>query len=873
MSSTQELDAQITATGLKIRQLKADKAEAELIKKAVADLLELKAAYKTSAGKDWAPAPSSAPPAPAPKKDKEAKKAGSDQQESKKSKKDKEEKKSKDAAPAAKPSYEAPKALTFYPSPNCTNDNMKCLLLAGALGIKLPIDSGLTPAVPRLPAISDKRGEVVRFGGNAVCRYLCEISKDPKSTTGSFTSSEIDTILDCEEAGQMNAQAASNLLSKNTNKRSVLVDCVLYPALAADISGSHDDIRRAVLDTVEAIPSTDAVKKTLSGGLESLDDFNPSTAGLLNSLRLYFSHAILKAFPRLLFVSDEDGGNKLRNADVARCNNPKFGDFQCNSAMGIAKAFKETPGYVGTCATSSRSKLLLQNMISNLLTMTFSFPLLRSTIPKDIGAAIEACLPSNILVEKCTTMPNGFINVHLRRSAIISSIASIASQGCKPPAMNKMKVIVDFSSPNIAKEMHVGHLRSTIIGDSICRILEFCGHDVERTNHVGDWGTQFGMLITHMKETYPDLLTNPPNITDLTAIYKASKKRFDDDPAFKERSRLAVVSLQSGETSARAIWKILCELSRVEFQKVYDMLNVELTEVGESFYNPLIPNAIELCQKAGIVMTEENMLLIKLAHFTIPLIIRKSDGGYGYDSTDLAAVHYRLVTKEADWVIYITDAGQAPHFYMIFDAAKAAGWVQPKQQLDHIGFGVVCGDDGKRFKTRSSETVRLIDLLDAAKDRMLGVDMQEMDRSAAKIGYGAVKYFDLKQNPQTNYIFSYDRMLDTKGDTAVYLMFAYARLASILKKASTEDAERALAFELMQFGDVIKSVLKELLPNRLCDYLQNLSVRFTDFVTKCRVLGGSDEAQRNSRLVLCESTRLVMAKCFDLLGIEPLERI
>ena len=284
--------------------------------------------------------------------------------------------------------------------------------------------------------------------------------------------------------------------------------------------------------------------------------------------------------------------------------------------------------------------------------------------------------------------------------------------------LEKKRVIVDFSSPNIAKEMHVGHLRSTIIGDSVCKILEFCGHTVHRTNHVGDWGTQFGMLITHMKEEYPDLLTNPPNITDLTNIYKASKKRFDDDAAFKERSRHAVVALQAGEPESRAIWQLLCELSRVEFQKVYDLLGVELEEVGESFYNPLIPDAIELCRKAGIVENEENMLIIKLAHFTIPLIVRKSDGGYGYDSTDMAAMHYRLFEKKADWIIYITDAGQAPHFYMVFDAARAAGWVTNNQQLDHIGFGVVCGDDGKRFKTRSSETVRLIDLLNAAKDRM-----------------------------------------------------------------------------------------------------------------------------------------------------------
>ena len=536
----------------------------------------------------------------------------------------------------------------------------------------------------------------------------------------------------------------------------------------------------------------------------------------------------------------------------------------------------------------------------------FTLFILGSTVPKDVAAEIVKCVPANDFIDKVTPVPNGFINISLRTDAIIKTIAGIASQGPRPPVMKRLRVVVDFSSPNIAKEMHVGHLRSTIIGDAVCRILEFCGHEVLRTNHVGDWGTQFGMLITYLKEAYPDLLTNPPNITDLTVIYKASKKRFDEDAAFKDRSRLAVVSLQSGDPECRAIWGLLCDISRKEFQKVYDMLDIKLEEVGESFYNPFIPDVIELCKKAGIVKVEDDMLIIMLPHFTIPLIVRKSDGGYGYDSTDMAAIHYRLFEKKADWIIYITDAGQAPHFYMVFDAARAAGWIDPirQQRLDHIGFGVVCGDDGKRFKTRSSETVRLIDLLNAAKERMQSALQQrtdegkqsvapaELEDSAAKIGYGAVKYFDLKQNPNTNYIFSYDRMLDTKGDTAVYLMFAYARLASILKKAETEkgvnltalktqalsllslkeECERSLAFELMQLGDVIKSVLKELLPNRLCDYLQGVCVKFTEFVTKCHVLN-SEEAVMKSRLVLIESTRAVMALCFNLLGIEPPERI
>lgn len=447
-------------------------------------------------------------------------------------------------------------------------------------------------------------------------------------------------------------------------------------------------------------------------------------------------------------------------------------------------------------------------------------------------------------------------------------------------------------------------MRSTIIGDCVCRLLEFCKFDVLRVNHVGDWGTQFGMLITYLQEAFPDILTNPPNISDLTVIYKASKKRFDDDAAFKELSRLNVVRLQAGDPACTAIWKLLCDISRLEFQRVYDALDVKLTEVGESFYNPMIPPTIEELQSLNLVELDQGMLCIKLPHFTIPLILRKSDGGYGYDSTDMTALKYRTATLKRDWLVYITDAGQAPHFHMCFDAGKAAGWL-PTHRVDHIGFGVVCGEDGKRYKTRSSETVRLIDLLDAAKDRMkesLRVRAEEgksslqgadLEAAAQIIGYGAVKYFDLKQNPSTNYIFNYDRMLDTKGDTAVYLLFAYARLASILRKAAeernldmaplhlqahtllalTHPAERALAFELLQLGDVLKSVIEDLLPNRLCDYLHSLSVCFTDFVTKCHVLNAESADTVHSRLLLCEATRRVMAQCFQLLGIGTLERI
>lgn len=399
---------------------------------------------------------------------------------------------------------------------------------------------------------------------------------------------------------------------------------------------------------------------------------------------------------------------------------------------------------------------------------------------------------------------------------------------------------------------------------------------------------------------YPNLLESPPDLQDLNAMYKAAKKRFDEDADFKKRSQLNVVRLQAGDADCRAIWQLLCNISRREFQKVYDRLQVQLEECGESYYNEMIPAVIEELEKKGLVTHQEGATCVFVPGFEYPLILRKSDGGYGYDSTDMAALNYRLNVLKRDWVIILTDAGQSSHFQMIFETGRNAGWVSKGQRLDHVGFGVICGEDGKRFKTRSGESVRLVDLLDAAKDRMAEqlqerlaegktpLTPEEIPDAAQKIGYGAVKYFDLRQNPVTNYVFSYDRMLDTRGDTAVYLLFAHARLASIIRKAEEEKginmdelranseiilkhaAERALAFELLQFGDVVHAVLKYLMPNKVCEYLRDLAAKFTEFVTQCKVL---DSPEQNSRLLLCDATGVVMRQLFHFLGISPLHKI
>ena len=762
--------------------------------------------------------------------------------------------------------------MEFFPS-GVGSENSRCGLVLSSCGLVATTGSLTNIRVPRLPALLD--GRVVIFGADSICRYLVA-----KTKAKSGRQEVSDVLLDLVE---VEFKSPSRLISMQAVKEMeakclldggggtslpTLTSCALYPFIQTAAATGLYPCLQGIVTAVEASPffqahvvEQDKTSKFAGSSWE--------TSGIMASLKFMCTEAIKAAFPHA-------EGLSLHSASITRCSNPLHGDFQCNNAMALSKAFKASADPSSATGPSISS-------------------------PKAIAEAFITHIPPAPFISKISVAPNGFVNIYISTEALVYSLAEIIQNGPKPPSMAAQKVLVDFSSPNIAKEMHVGHLRSTIIGDAICRVLEFCGMQVLRVNHVGDWGTQFGMLITFLMQEFPDILTTRPNISDLTAIYKASKKRFDEDESFKETSRMNVVRLQAGDPHCRAIWTLLCDISRAEFQNVYNILKVQLEEVGESFYNGMIPKIIEELESLALAVNEDGMLIIKLAHFTIPLIVRKSDGGYGYDSTDMAAISYRVRELNCDWLIYITDAGQAPHFHMIFDAARAAGWIS-SQRLDHIGFGVVCGEDGKRFKTRASETVRLIDLLNAAKFRMqeslearrgegkTSLQQEDVERAASIIGYGAVKYFDLKQHPSTNYIFSYDRMLDTKGDTAVYLLFAYARLASILRKAVEEkgwqlvdfserlesciflsDAvERALAFELLQFGDVLKSVLNDLLLNRLCDYLKELCVKFTDFVTKCQILNSD---RMDSRLLLCEATRRVMEKCFELLGIGILDKL
>ncbi|KAG7021900.1 Arginine--tRNA ligase, chloroplastic/mitochondrial, partial [Cucurbita argyrosperma subsp. argyrosperma] len=382
-------------------------------------------------------------------------------------------------------------------------------------------------------------------------------------------------------------------------------------------------------------------------------------------------------------------------------------------------------------------------------------------------------------------------------------------------------------------------------------------------------------------------------------FYKASKQRFDSDPAFKERAQQAVVLLQGGEAKYRKAWAQICEISRNEFNRVYERLGVELEEKGESFYNPYIPNAIKELTDKGLVEESQGARVIFLDGINIPLIVVKSDGGFNYASTDLTAIWYRLNEEKAEWIIYVTDVGQQQHFDMVFRACKRAGWLplddNKHPKTTHVGFGLVLGEDGKRFRTRNTEVVRLVDLLDEAKSRSKTALLErekaaewseeDLEQIAEAVGYGAVKYADLKNNRLTNYTFNFDQMLNDKGNTAVYLLYAHARICSIIRKSGKNieelkktgtivlehEDERVLGLHLLQFAEVVEEACTNLLPNVLCEYLYNLSEIFTKkFYSNCQVVGSAEET---SRLLLCEATGTVMRKCFHLLGIVPVYKI
>lgn len=565
-------------------------------------------------------------------------------------------------------------------------------------------------------------------------------------------------------------------------------------------------------------------------------------------------------------------GEDLANTDpmLVPTSNPKFGDFQANVAMSLAKPLKQNPREI--------ARQIVENL--NL---------------GDLCDTPEIAGP-------------GFINLRLKTAYLEDQLKAMQADPRLgvTPVETPQTVIVDFSSPNIAKEMHVGHLRSTIIGDSIARVQEFMGHKVLRLNHVGDWGTQFGMLITHLKEACPEALeaNSTVDIGDLVAFYKQAKLRFDTDEDFKTRSREAVVDLQAGEETATKAWKVLCAQSRQEFQKLYDRLDIQIQERGESFYNPFLADVVQDLETQGLLVEDQGAKVVFVDGFTnkdgnpLPLIIQKSDGGYNYATTDLAAIRYRTGTDGAERVLYVVDAGQGNHFAQVFQVAGKAGWIPDGVELTHVPFGVVQGEDGKKFKTRSGDTVRLKDLLDEAVSRAradLETRIQAEERQetedfiqnvAEAVGIGAVKYADLSQNRTSNYIFSFDKMLALQGNTAPYMLYAYVRVQGIARKGGIDfdhlpaeanlhledDSEFALARYLLQLDTVLEEVAQDLYPNRLCQYLFELSQTFNQFYDRCSVLQ-AEEPQRTSRLILCDLTAKTLKLGLSLLGIRVLERM
>ena len=554
---------------------------------------------------------------------------------------------------------------------------------------------------------------------------------------------------------------------------------------------------------------------------------------------------------------------------IAPTNNPKFGDYQSNVALSLAKPLKQNP------------RAIAQSIVDNL--------------------QIED------MCEKPTIAGPGFINFTLKPNYIEQLLSKIQPDPrLGIPEVQPAKVVVDFSSPNIAKEMHVGHLRSTIIGDAIANVLEFRGYDVLRINHVGDWGTQFGMLIAYLREAYPEALTtaNALDIGDLVSLYKKAKVRFDEDEEFKQTARQEVVKLQAGAEDSRRAWKLLCDQSRKEFQVIYDLLDIKIEERGESFYNPFLEDIVSELEQEGLLEESEGAKCVFLDGFTnkdgdpLPLIVQKTDGGFNYATTDLAALKYRVKEDNADRIIYVTDSGQANHFAGVFQVVKKAGILPDDVEVVHVPFGLVLGEDGKRFKTRSSETVKLKDLLDEAVERAkndLETRLKEEERTETPefinrvsqvVGLSAVKYADLSQNRTSDYKFDYDKMLDLKGNTAPYLLYAYVRPQGISRKGNidfsridtdtqivlTENAELALAKHILQLEEVIKEVESSLLPNRICLYLFELSQKFNQFYEQCDILN-ADKPARTSRLILADLTARTIKLGLSLLGIKVLERM
>lgn len=541
---------------------------------------------------------------------------------------------------------------------------------------------------------------------------------------------------------------------------------------------------------------------------------------------------------------------------------PEFGDYQANGIMGAAKRLQ--------------------------------------TNPRELAETVLEHLDLNGIADVEIAGP-GFLNISLHNvwlSEQLNQREALLTQTAAP-----QKVVVDYSAPNLAKEMHVGHIRSTIIGDATVRMLEALGHSVVRQNHVGDWGTQFGMLVTYLRELETTTGGDTTVLADLEEFYRASKARFDDDADFAERARLAVVALQAGDADVRALWQQFIDLSLAHCQALYERLGTTLSEanvMAESSYNDALPGVIDSLKAKGLLQLSDGAQCVFLDEFKgkngdpLPVIVQKSDGGYLYATTDLAAVEHRSKTLSADRVMYFTDARQAFHFKQIFAVAAAAGFDTDQVSLEHYPFGAMLGRDGKPFKTRAGGVVKLAQLLDEAEERARAEvtgrgelsDPDEIATAGRTIGIGAVKYADLSKNRTSDYVFDWDAMMAFEGNTAPYLQYAYARIQRIFERGEitaqaaqsagvgklTESAEHQLATTLLRLQEVVEQATAEGMPHYLCTYLYEVASRFMKFYEACPILISADE-QRASRLALCANTAQVLKGGLGLLGIATLNRM
>nr|WP_282706422.1 arginine--tRNA ligase [Haemophilus influenzae] len=559
------------------------------------------------------------------------------------------------------------------------------------------------------------------------------------------------------------------------------------------------------------------------------------------------------------------GADQSYDALIRQSGKPQFGDYQANGIMAAAKKLGLNP-------------------------REFAQKVLDNAQLSDIAEKLEIAGP-------------GFINIFLNPTWLTTEIsAALSHKNLGIQATNKQTVVIDYSSPNVAKEMHVGHLRSTIIGDAVARTLEFLGHNVIRANHVGDWGTQFGMLIAYLEKMQNEH-ANEMELQDLEAFYREAKKHYDEDEIFAEKARNYVVKLQSGDEYCRTMWKRLVDITMQQNQHNYDRLNVTLTEkdvMGESLYNPMLPSIVKDLKKQGLAVENDGALVVYLDEFKnkegdpMGVIVQKKDGGFLYTTTDIAAAKYRYETLKADRALVFSDTRQSQHMQQAWLITRKAGYVPDSFSLEHKNFGMMLGKDGKPFKTRTGGTVKLADLLDEAIERATvlinekntNLSNDEKEAVIEAVGIGAVKYADLSKNRTTDYVFDWDNMLSFESNTAPYMQYAYTRIRSIFNKTDInstallavpltikDDKERTLAIKLLQFEEAVQTVGKEGTPHVLCAYLYELSGIFSSFYEHCPILNAEDESIKLSRLKLALLTEKTLKQGLTLLGIKTVEKM